>query len=243
MKRPILLFAFLGAFAIAQAQTTATFENFGLSPGAYLNGSDGSGGFASGHVFLPNTYDTQFQFWSGWAISSDTDTQTPGFLNEFSAITGGGQEGSTTYAVTYCGFGGSTIALTEEAAGAPVEGLWITNSTYAYLSMRDGDAFSKRFGGITGNDPDYFLLTVKKYLGGSLGSDSIDFYLADYRFADNAQDYIIDEWTWLDLSALGNVTIMGMAKGAVAGLTLSLAAELAPPPDPMRGQGLIDVKV
>jgi hypothetical protein len=33
----------------------------------------------------------------------------------------------------------------------------------------------------------------------------VDFYLADYRFTDNSEDYIVDEWTWVDLSSLGAV--------------------------------------
>jgi len=63
--------------------------------------------------------------------------------------------------------------------------------------------FSRRFGGISGDDPDYFLLTIKKYHNGELSTDSINFYLADYRFEDNSMDYIIDEWTYIDLTSLG----------------------------------------
>jgi len=33
----------------------------------------------------------------------------------------------------------------------------------------------------------------------------VDFYLADYRFEDNAQDYIIKTWQWVELSSLGEV--------------------------------------
>ena len=204
MKKIFLFLLLLTSGAALRGQTTATFENFGLSPGSYLNGSDGSGGFASGNVFLPNKYDAQFQFWTGWAVSSTTDTTTPGFLNEFSAIAGGGYGGSATYAVAYASFGGSVLYLEGAAEGGYAEGMWVTNSTYAYLSMLNGDAYAKKFGGITGDDPDYFLLTVKKYLGGTLGPDSIDLYLADYRFGNNSEDYILDEWTWLDLSPLGN---------------------------------------
>ena len=32
---------------------------------------------------------------------------------------------------------------------------------------------------------------------------SVTFFLADYRFSDNALDYIVDEWTTVDLTALG----------------------------------------
>ena len=63
--------------------------------------------------------------------------------------------------------------------------------------------FAKKFGGVTGDDPDYFLLTIKKWLNDTLSTDSIDFYLADYRFEDNSQDYIVTEWTFIDLTPLG----------------------------------------
>ena len=82
--------------------------------------------------------------------------------------------------------------------------MYVTNNTYAYYSIKDGDAFAKKFGGITGNDPDFFLLTVKKFRNGQLGPDSVDFYWADYRFANNAQDYIVKDWAYVDLTGLGD---------------------------------------
>jgi hypothetical protein len=36
-------------------------------------------------------------------------------------------------------------------------------------------------------------------------NDSVEFYLADYRFADNTQDYILKTWQWVDLTSFGNV--------------------------------------
>jgi hypothetical protein len=131
-----------------------------------------------------------------------TDSLTPGFGNQYSAIAGGGAEGSATYALTYA-FDGSVLGFDPAAGPRTVEGLYVTNSAYAYYAMLEGDAFSKRFGGETGDDPDFFLLTVKKYLDGELGADSVDFYLADYRFQDNKEDYLVNEWTFLDLSVLG----------------------------------------
>jgi len=64
--------------------------------------------------------------------------------------------------------------------------------------MKDGDAFSKKFGGISGNDPDYFKLSIARWVGGAV-LDTFQFYLADFRFADNAQDYIIKNWTNISL--------------------------------------------
>jgi len=99
----------------------------------------------------------------------------------------------------------TNITLEGMAEGEKVSGFYLTNSTYAYLSMKEGDFFAKRFGGVTGSDPDYFLLAIKKYENGELSTESVDVYLADYRFEDNAEDYILNEWIYVDLTVLGEV--------------------------------------
>jgi hypothetical protein len=93
--------------------------------------------------------------------------------------------------------------LTGQAQGESVTKLQVNNSTYAYLSLKDGDQFTKKFGGEDGNDPDFFLLTIKKYLDGELSTVKVEFYLADFRFDDNSMDYIVNEWTEVDLTSLG----------------------------------------
>lgn len=201
MKYKLLFLLSIGLNSLF-AQTTVSFENFNLPPDTFLNNAAPDTAFVSGPLALPNFYDPQWMFWAGWAISNRTDTLTPGFINEYSARAGSGANGTATYAVAYA-FDGVIVRLLGPAAGGTVLGLYVTNSTYAYYSMRDGDAFAKKFGGPTGNDPDFFLLTVKKYRNGVLGPDSVNFYLADYRFADNTRDYIVKDWTYLDLSPLG----------------------------------------
>ncbi len=202
MKQIFTLFLSLTIFT-SFAQTTADFENFNLQVDTFLNGDDLSGGFSSGNIFLPNNFNTDWLSWSGWSISSKTDSTTPGFGNQYSAITGGG-ETSGSYATAFVS-GENIINLVGDAAGNHADGFYITNATYAYLSMQDGDQFSKKFGGVTGDDPDFFVLTIKGYYNGTLTTDSVDFYLADFRFSDNTQDYIIDDWTFVDLLPLGNV--------------------------------------
>jgi hypothetical protein len=71
--------------------------------------------------------------------------------------------------------------------------------------MKNGDQFAKKFGGASGNDADYFLLTVKGFNNGVAKSDTVNFYLADFRFSDNNQDYILDTWAWVNLQSLGDV--------------------------------------
>jgi len=207
MNRQLLTLTLSLSLTFSFAQTTSDFESFGLSVDNFLNGSN----FPLGHVFfegnaiLNNYYDTAFGgFWSkGWAISTMRDDTTVGFTNLYSAYPAQGTNSSITYAV-----GQQNAAIAINGDGGVINGFYVTNSTYAYLSMLNGDAIAKQFGGPSGNDPDFFKLTVTGRYIGTPANDSVEFYLADYRSSDNSQDYIIDDWQWVDLTPLGNVDIL-----------------------------------
>lgn len=193
----------LGLPGAAWATLDVDFEDLGIGPDSFYDGSDGAGGFTSHGAGFGNSYDPTFGAWEGWSASTTTDTMTPGFGNQYSAISGGGQGGSDTYGVSYA-FTPSSVSFADEFE---VMGAYLTNATYSYLAMQGGGpfGFSKQFGGTTGDDPDFFMLTITGIAGGS-AVGSVDFYLADYRFTDNTQDYLIDDWTWVDLTSLGAVS-------------------------------------
>jgi len=189
---------------ILTSQTTADFEDYNLVQDTFLNGSLGEQGFTNGHIFLPNSYDDAWGTWSGWSISSMTDNETPGFTNQYSSIAGGGADDSPTYATGYV-FDPVMINMTDAGIGI-LEGMFVSNSTYGYLSMRDGDAFAKKFGGITGDDPDFLLLTIKRWWMGITIEDDVSIYLADFRFDDPNEDYILDDWAYVSFDEFkGNV--------------------------------------
>jgi hypothetical protein len=89
----------------------------------------------------------------------------------------------------------------------------VTNNTYAALSMLNGDAFGKQFGSINNahgtpdgtNGEDWFRLLIIGVDQNGDNTDTVTFYLADYRFANNAQDYILNTWQSVDLTSLGSV--------------------------------------
>jgi hypothetical protein len=109
----------------------------------------------------------------------------------------------SAYAVSYVS-GYSEI----EFEPATVSGLYITNSTYAYWSMKNGDDFSKKFGGETGSDPDWFKVTIAGISENGDTTETLDYYLADFRFENNQEDYIIDSWEWIDLTELGEISAL-----------------------------------
>ena len=200
MKNFVCALAVFGMTSAANGYT-ATFEDLPLAAESYWNGSDGSGGFSSGGAHFNNNYDTRWGSWDGFSYSNITDTTAEGMAGQFNAITGTGQGGSANYAVGYVGWAGPPT-ITLDAAGI-VDGLYVTNNNSAYYSMLKGDLFAKKFGGVTGDDGDWFVLTITGKDAGGAVTDVVEFYLADYRFADNGEDYIVDAWEYVDLSALG----------------------------------------
>ncbi|MES2480261.1 MAG: DUF4465 domain-containing protein [Bacteroidota bacterium] len=205
MRKLLLSLFVLAACYTSNAQTTATFESLTLPKAdtAYINyssyGSDV--GFSDGLAYFPCVYDTSFgyEFWAGgFAYSNMTDSITSGFMNQYSAKTAKGFAASSNYVVAYGQE--NTVRLTGAATGKSMLGFYITNSTYAYNSMRSGDGFSKKF---NATDKDYFRLDVFAYRKDTLGKDSVSFYLADFRNTDSTKNYIVRDWQWVDLAKIG----------------------------------------
>lgn len=208
MKK-MLLAVSVCCFQYAGAQTTIDFEELTV-PGAdsaWL-GSDGTGGFTSHQIFFPNTFNTQFSYWeNGFIYSNSTDNTTAGYTNDYSSYVGSGAANSNNYVVNFGEIG------IDFATEKHISSIALSNNTYAALSMRDGDAFGKQFGSVNNaqgnpdgtNGEDFFrLLLIGKDAAGNV-TDTVTFYLADYRFSDNSQDYIVDTWETVDLTPLGAI--------------------------------------
>ncbi len=237
--RYLLLIASLIWTTGIQAQTTVVdFESLPVPAGQFFNGDTNASSpyrdnfsitgtrdnfgeteflqlWESSNVEFFNGYTPGFGSWNGFSWSKVTDTTTPGFANQYASFTGGGSDGAggtitgTNYAV---GFGNQTFFNLPEAA--ELQSIDVTNTTYAGISMRDGDSFAKKFGGASGNDEDFFKLTLTGFedlnLSGST-TGALDIYLADYRFSDNSKDYILDTWNQFDLTDLGSARSVGFS--------------------------------
>jgi hypothetical protein len=208
IKNKLFPFAFTIAFATlfslaSNAQYASSFEDIILQ-GANdykipANGNFDSK-FSSGSCEFKNNYDISYGgFWtSGWAYSKNNDTTVGDYSNLYASYANKGVENSNNYAVSQ---NETFIHLKQNS----IQGLYISNTTYAALSMKKGDAFAKKFGGVSGNDSDWFKVTINAYQNGNIKSEKVDFYLADFRFSNNSQDYIIKDWTYINLQSLGNL--------------------------------------
>lgn len=200
--------------ASAGAEVNVDFEDLSLPDnesswsGTYpVDGVGGTGeltSFSSRGVAFNNFSDGDWSFWEGFAYSNMSDTTTPGYTNQFSAYTGTGYDvGDDIYAVGWVGY--STIPTVTLPSPTNLLGGYFTNTTYAALVMLNGEGPAKKFGGVTGDDPDWFVLTITGKDAGGIETGTVDFYLGDYTFADNSLDYIVDAWEYVDLTSLGVV--------------------------------------
>lgn len=213
MKKFLLTLTSLATISISFGQYWCDFEDITLSTESAWYGQDqvidGDTILISGYCSLENNYNSAWGSFAGWSVSNYTDNTTPGWGNQYSAITGGG-DFSANYGVCYVSaFNGNAIYYNDYPEY--FDYVMVTNTTYAYFAMLNGDSFSKPFGADTNaqgiidgtNGEDWFLLTIYGLAADSSRTgDSINFYLADYRFSNDADDYIINEWTLVDLSQI-----------------------------------------
>ena len=208
--------------SIANA-TVVTFEENQLAPESYWGSAnmaedytESYHSFTSGDAYMQLT--SGAWSWSGFSYSNTTDMTDPSVVNDRSAYIAGGEGNTSGNQYGVCGLGMNwmsdysnipeTLYLTDSNYNTTISGMWVTNTTFAYMAMSDNDvnAYATAFGGADGNSEDYFTLVINGITEeGSYSAATVEFNLADFRFEDNSQDYIIDTWTWVDLSELGDI--------------------------------------
>jgi hypothetical protein len=184
---------------------TVDFEDVGaaLAAGSFVNDS---GGFSSRGAGFNNRFKDfggGFTSWAGFSYSNVADRTTPGYGNQYAAYGDAGAGG--TYAVGFVDSFGPFVPRITFSSDVLAERVTVANTTYAALAMRDGDAFSKKFGGAAGHDPDFFKLRIEGFTAGGASTGTLDVFLADYRSSDDALDFILSDFRVVDLSTLGTV--------------------------------------
>jgi len=189
MKIKILCVSALLTLSTSANAAIATFDDLILSPESFFSpGMDTS--FVSGNASFISEWNEEFNCClSGFTYSNTTDTTTAGFTNQYSAITGGGVNGSQNYGIS----NPNTVSQVNFSDATSVSGAYFTNTTYAALSMQNGDDFAKQF-----VDGDFFTLTVNGLDNSGTMISTMDINLA-------SGTSILNNWLWSDMSSLGLV--------------------------------------
>jgi hypothetical protein len=169
-----------------------TFEDVSLTDSIW-NGSNGSGKFVTTGFEFQNSYNTAWSSWSGFACSAKKDTKTTGYQNQYSVITASGAANSAKFALA---FDSAAIVCTTPVE---IESMMLTNSTYAYLEIKNGSDYSKKFAA-----DDWFKVTITGYKN-KVKTSAVDYYLADFR---SGKSFLSNTWAKVDLTALGTVDLV-----------------------------------
>lgn len=194
------LITVLSASACLCKAQVSDFENLTLS-GANSNFVSTVTSDFSTNAIIKFKHEFASGYWdNGFSYSNVVNTTLAGYANQYAAITGKGYENSNNYVVSY-----NNNAKILFSTPTSIQGFYFTNSTYAYLSMKNGDAFAKKFTGPVGTFAgDYFKVKAQGFRNGVLNTvTGIDFYLADMRNTNNSNPFILNTWKWVSLGSLG----------------------------------------
>lgn len=157
-------------------------------------------------------------YWDGFTISNQTDNNN--YIgnwtgNQWGAMPKGGVNGEgTNFLIGYWdAYGDGSINKVTESSNyikfaddklyKPV-GMYVTNAPWPYYNILNGDDFTRKF-----KQGDYFKVIATGYSADSITTTGTsEFYLADYRSLNPAQWKLHDNWQWMDLSSLGEVSFI-----------------------------------
>lgn len=214
----VLLGLVVGGGSVLANPVVIDFEDVTLPGGGFTYGGPGSADdyvpqtvlLSSGSATFRTTI-TRYspdEYWSGFAFSNQADTTTNTWTNQYSSFAAGGFGGSGNFAVAYLQPYDPNPLFNLPAGMRPMA-LKLVNTSYAALTMRDGDAYNFSNGPYGAGD--YLSVTFTGHsLADGVGSTTgaATFFLADFR---DGKSSIIDQWTDFDLAALGNASSVSIA--------------------------------
>ncbi|MDD6552387.1 MAG: DUF4465 domain-containing protein [Prevotellaceae bacterium] len=200
MKKSLLLMAALAAFTLgAQAadDNTVTFEDVTLGADTIMAMTDGANAFENNGFEFNYNYYPDWSYWSGFCVTGKHDTSFKDYHDQYNSCLGHGYDGSNNYAVVYPQ--GEKIAVKD--GKTTISGFYVAANAYLQNAILVGDGMT------TGafSTGDWYRVDVIGY-DDDTPTDTVSYYLADYRSETEANHYYVKDWTWLDLSKLGEVS-------------------------------------
>lgn len=223
MKKQLLtLFSLTIALTALSQPVVETFETFSLSANSFYKDTNNTPFQTAQCLFTHEWTGGQYPYWSGgFSYTNVQDSANGTYTNLYGVMPLKGFSGSDKFVV-----GQDAGVIRTKNKSTAINGFYYTNTTYTYKSMRYGDAFARKFGDTTGTGsgttiaqgayPDFLKLLVYGYRNGVKIADSVEIFLADYRFASASDDYLVKDWRYANTSKLGLVdSIQFKMRGSV----------------------------
>ena len=158
--------------------------------------------FMSGNFVFSNYSMEDWDFYCGFAISARTETTFATLVpDQFNSCVGHGVNGSKNYAVFYdAGAMMPAMPIETISSGQVVSGFYVANTAWVVDCILNGDGSNGAF-----ETGDYLKLIITGKNDAPNSAKSIEVYLADYTSDNEADHYYLKDWTWVDLTELGNV--------------------------------------
>lgn len=138
--------------------------------------------------------------WSGFRASSSTSTTFNADYtdpnNYANSCVGHGYNNSAKFLVY---FGGGNDFVDIPSTETSISGFYGAVNTYVQNSLLNGDSYAHKF-----DTGDWFRLDIIGVKDNNT-TDTLSYYLADYRSSNASEHYYLSDWTWFDLSKLGKV--------------------------------------
>lgn len=163
--------------------------------------------FGSGSFAFSNSYNAEWNSWSGFALAASVDTTYTGNFQtqQYNNVVGGGQEQegkSKQYVVAYCpgdnpqwgSYNPVVTVMPGSDRKAQLEGVYLTNTAWVKSFATQGD---KNYGRPAFKEGSFFIVTITADNG-----KKVEVPLIDYR---NKKREVVNDWKWVDLSSLGEV--------------------------------------
>ena len=193
--------AMMSAAMYADLQV-ADFENIELAEESVLHLNE-TGLIQSGSFGFKQEvadYGEAGVYYFGNVVSNKTGNTYDFYADSDKSAKGGAFEGNNFLVWTSSYTGLDHIQLLNQAV---VPGMYVCNTAWVVNAILNGDGMSSDEGAPFG-ESDWFKLTVHGYLNGAKVNNQVEFYLAQ------GTSYI-SEWTYVDLSSLGEVDEISFA--------------------------------
>lgn len=179
--------------------SVATFENFAsginvAKTDTVWQGADtpseGVNTWTSGDYQFATYADMTYgSYFYAFTVSSETASTSTGWLEPYRSAAGGAYEGQN-FCVWYTDYYGNNAISVSQAQVVP--GTFVNNNAYTVNSMVNGDDMATPF-----TNEDWLVVYFIGQKEGQV-TDTVSCYLAkDGKY--------IDQWTWIDLSGIGEV--------------------------------------